>query len=293
MSASDSEHVSDDNIGDPKVEHTINTAMANQPELSRVGVRTLPFYTDKPALWFVQLESQFVLANITADSTKFHYALAQLDSATAEIVEDIITAPASADKYERLKTELIKRLSVSREKKIHQLLTNEELGDRKPSQFLRHLRSLAGSGVPEDFMRSIWTSRLPTATQTIIASQAKSPLDVVAELADRIHEVVPSRPQIAAASSSSASGPHSLSQEIAALTQQMQTLTAKFDRLSRQRSRSRTPGRHQGRGRSSSARRSSSNYKKFPTCWYHHKFGDQAKRCIPPCDFAGNGKGKS
>lgn len=278
--------------GDPEKEHIMPD---NEPEVSRVGVRVPPFYPDKPALWFMQLESQFVLANITADATKFHYALAQLDSATASIVEDIITSPAAAERYQQLKTELIKRLSVSREKRLHQLLTNEELGDRKPTQFLRHLKSLAGAGVPEDFMRSIWTSRLPTSTQTIIASQAKLPLDEVAELADRIHEVVPPRPQIAAASMAAASAsslaPHSLSQEVAALSQQMQTLMLKVDRMSRQRGRSKTPQRNGGRGRSSSARRSNSNYRKFPTCWYHHKFGDKATRCVQPCDFAGNGRG--
>jgi hypothetical protein len=266
----------------------------NELEVSRVGVRVPPFYPDKPALWFTQLESQFVLANITTEATKFHYALAQLDSATASIVEDIITAPAAADKYHQLKTELIKRLSVSREKKIHQLLTNEELGGRKPTQFLRHLKSLAGAGVPEEFMRSIWTSRLPTSTQTIIASQLKLPLDEVAELADRIHDVVPLQPQIAVASmaaASAASAPHSLSQEVAALSQQMQTLMLKVDRMSRQHGRSKTPRRQSGRGRSSSARRSNSNYRKFPTCWYHHKFGDKATRCVQPCDFAGNGRG--
>jgi hypothetical protein len=32
---------------------------------------------------------------------------------------------------------------------------HEEMGDRKPSQFLRHLKSLAPE-VPDDFLRSIW-----------------------------------------------------------------------------------------------------------------------------------------
>lgn len=261
----------------------------DESEINRVSVRVPPFYADKPALWFMQLESQFVLSNITSDSTKFHYAIAQLDSVYASIVEDIITGPTAPNKYEQLKTELIKRLSVSREKKINQLLTNEELGDRKPTQFLRHLKSLAGKDVPEEFMRSIWTSRLPTSTQSIIAGQAKLPLDEVAELADRIHEVVPIHPQVAATSSSSMS--HSLTQEIAALTQQMQVLASKVDRMSRQRGRSKTPNGQRGRTRSSSERRSSANFKKFPTCWYHHKFGDKANRCVQPCNFAGNGRG--
>lgn len=259
-------------------------------DIYRVGVRVPPFYPEKPALWFAQLESQFALANITTDATKFHHAIGSLDPIYASEVEDIITAPAAPNKYERLKTELVKRLSASREKKVHQLLTHEELGDRKPSQFLRHLRHLAGPSVPEEFLRTIWTSRLPSTTQTIIASQAKASLEEVAELADRIHDVVPASPQVAATSApmtSPGSSVDHMSGQIAELTRQVQALTSQVDRLSRSRHRS---SRSSSRGRSPS-RRSNSNYRKFPNCWYHYKFGDKATKCIKPCDHSGKDTG--
>ncbi|KAJ2937653.1 hypothetical protein O0L34_g19328 [Tuta absoluta] len=154
------------------------TGSGDKSELHRVGVRVPPFYPQKPALWFAQLESQFVSSGITSDTTKFHYAFGQLDPNYAIEVEDVVTSSTFAsatDKYEQLKTELVKRLSASREKKVNQLLTREEPGDRKPSQFLRRLKDLAGPEVPDDFLRSIWSSRLPSGTQTIIASQAKLP----------------------------------------------------------------------------------------------------------------------
>lgn len=97
----------------------------------RVGVRVPQFYPEKPALWFAQLESQFTLANITIDATNFHHAIGSLDPIYASEVEDIITAPAAPNKYERVKRELVERLSASREKKILQLLTHEDLDDRK------------------------------------------------------------------------------------------------------------------------------------------------------------------
>ncbi|CAH2088577.1 unnamed protein product [Euphydryas editha] len=89
-------------------------------ELYRVGIRVPPFYPQKPPLWFAQLESQFVLSNISADETKFHYAFGQLDPAYAAEVEDVITSStfaAAKDKYVQLKTHLINRLSESRQKK--------------------------------------------------------------------------------------------------------------------------------------------------------------------------------
>ncbi|KAJ3616458.1 hypothetical protein MTP99_003094, partial [Tenebrio molitor] len=42
------------------------------PEVDRVTVRVPPFWSNEPALWFSQLESQLALANVTADPTKFH-----------------------------------------------------------------------------------------------------------------------------------------------------------------------------------------------------------------------------
>jgi hypothetical protein len=58
-------------------------------------------------------------------------------------VEDIITSPPQQEPYTKLRTELMYQLSPSTEQRVHQLLTFKKLGDSKPSQFLRHLRSLA------------------------------------------------------------------------------------------------------------------------------------------------------
>jgi hypothetical protein len=57
-------------------------------------------------------------------------------------VWDIVISPPQQDPYTKLKTELLNRLFPSREKCTYQLLTREEMRDRKPSQFLRHLRNL-------------------------------------------------------------------------------------------------------------------------------------------------------
>jgi hypothetical protein len=82
--------------------------------------------------------------------------MSQLDHRYAAEVEDIITPPPKRDPYTIMKAELVTRLSPSRKQRSHKFLTLE-MGDRKPSQFLRQLRSL----VPDDFLRSIWSSRLP------------------------------------------------------------------------------------------------------------------------------------
>jgi hypothetical protein len=127
-------------------------------EVSRVAVRLPPFWAERPAVWFAQAEAQFFLAGVNSKKTKFFHVISQLDHRYAAEVEDIITSPPERDPYTTQRTELVRRLSPSREQRICQLLTLEEMGDRKPSQFLRHLRGLAPD-VPEDFLYAIWSSR--------------------------------------------------------------------------------------------------------------------------------------
>jgi hypothetical protein len=84
-------------------------------------------------VWFAQAEAQFSLAGISSERTTFHYVISQLDQRYAAEVEDIITSPPQQDPYSKLRTQLLKRLSLSREKRAHRILTHEEIGDRKQS----------------------------------------------------------------------------------------------------------------------------------------------------------------
>jgi hypothetical protein len=61
------------------------------------------------------------------------------------------------------------------------------MGDRKPSQFLRHLRSLAADML-DDLLRSIWSSQLPSHIRAVLAGQPEGDFDPAARCADRIIE---------------------------------------------------------------------------------------------------------
>ncbi|XP_026330015.1 uncharacterized protein LOC113237625 [Hyposmocoma kahamanoa] len=178
-----------------------------EPSICRVGVKIPPFWPDKPTLWFAQLEGQFALANVTTDATKFYHVISVLEPKYAADVEDIITKPLSTEKYEKLKSELISRLSSTRAERWKQLIFKEELGDRNPSQFLRHIRSLAGPECPDEFLRNLWTTRLPSLLQSIIAMQDNLSLDAVAQMADKVHEVTPNIPTSHVAATSTSQPP--------------------------------------------------------------------------------------
>lgn len=243
-----------------------------------VNLRVPPFWPEKPSIWFAQVEGQFAIANISDSATKFYHIVATLDRQYAAEVEDVLTGPPD---YEKLKAELIKRLSVSRENKVKQLLMHEELGTRKPSQFLRHLQHLAGPSMPEDVLRTIWTSRLPPGMQPIVASQPSLSLDALADLTDRINDIsMPSYHQVAA-TSSTPSPMDELVRQVAELTKQVSALTAQVNSRSRPRDRERRPRLQ----RRSPSQRSHSNYRRYPVCWYHYKHGAKAEKCVKPCDY--------
>lgn len=261
-------------------------------DMRKFNLKVPTFSSDDPELWFALLEAQFENYEITEDSAKYNSVISNLDIVYAKTVKDIIINPPVTGRYEKVKSELIRRLTASHEKKVRQLLTHEELGDRKASQFLRHLQDLAGPSVPEEFLRTIWSNRLPRNIQTVLTSQPTHSLEQLADLADRIQEISIS-PDVAAASlssngSDSSPGPCS---EIAELRKMVERLAIKLDehtRSSRTTDRSRSFDRQVSR----SGSRSASNYRRYPICWYHEKFGSRAHKCQKPCDYkAGNDTG--
>jgi hypothetical protein len=56
---------------------------------------------------------------------------------------------------------LISCNSDSREQQIRKFLNEFELGDRKPSELLREMKTLAGDHVDEHMLQTLWLHRLP------------------------------------------------------------------------------------------------------------------------------------
>lgn len=273
------------------------SAGAGAASVDRVAVKLPPFWADDPEVWFSQVEAQFETSGITADSTKFNLVIQQLEHNFAKEVRDIILHPPSTGKYNKVKAELIKRLSMSRDQGIQQALYSEELGDRKPSQFLRALRLLAGSDVQDEFLFSIWSGRLPTQVKAILASQRSLNLDEAADMADKICEVMSINTQhIASTSKNNASNSNNVDDILQKVEERVMACIqngvvqqlAKLSMEPRGRTRQRHGNTNQ-RNRSRSRRRSYSQSRTPGMCWYHDTFGGKARKCTAPCHFkAGN-----
>lgn len=110
-----------------------------ETKLATVSLQLPPYWPDDPVIWFAQVEAQFITRGITQQQTKFAYVVSSLTHNIAQEVRDLLLAPPTTTPFDTLKAELIKRTSASQQKRQHQLLISEELGDRKPSQLLRHM----------------------------------------------------------------------------------------------------------------------------------------------------------
>lgn len=258
-----------------------------QKNVFKVNTKLPQFWADKPAVWFSQAEAQFLLSGIKTEKTKYSYVVAQLDTRVAAEVEDILTGSEENKTYDKIKEALISRLSISEERRVQQLIKDEEMGDRTPSQFLRFLRSLAGSSaaVSDSLLKQIWLQRLPPTASAILTSQTTLTLDALATLADRIVEVAPAPvPAILAVSSKPDNELTTLTKMVSDLKAQIASIASRegLDKRpdrSRPRSRSRTPAWNDTKSRSD-------------FCWYHAKYADKAQKCVSPCNFQkGNAHG--
>ena len=69
------------------------------------------------------------------------------------------------------------------------------MGDRKPSQLLRHMLSLVGDGDNKQFndtvLRQLFLQQMPTNARPILISLGTFALSALAEVADKIIEAIP------------------------------------------------------------------------------------------------------
>lgn len=243
-----------------------------------------PFIAVDPSLWFHMVESTFDLATpkpITDSKTKYNYIVANLPPATATTVRDFIMSPNKTDPYLELKNKIIERCGETKTQEIRRLLAGENLGDRKPSEFLRIMKRRAENhNIDDSLLFELFNQAMPVPVQTILASLSPINSDKAAEVADRILDITPMNVSEVSnqnlLSHPSTSIENSLSN--AELFNEIKQLRKEVQMLRRSRSAT----------RNNSYRYRSKSRGHRNLCWYHAKFHDKAKKCVQPCSFSGN-----
>lgn len=205
---------------------------------------------------------------ITSDTTKYFHVISAVDTEILTQVADIIQTPPKVEKYVTLKSRLINIYTDSKEKKLRKLLSDVELGDRKPSVLLNEMQRLGGGAVSTELLKSLWLQHLPVATQSCLAV-AKGSLDELAKLADQVVEIGQSRQIAAIATNETAELLKTLLKEVAEL---------KIERQPRNNS-----SRQRTNFRSRSQSRVAWEQPKDGLCFYHTNFKGKAKKCVEPC----------
>ena len=233
---------------------------------------------------------------ITVSKTKFDYVVSCLAPEYVTEVCDLILELPAEQPYKTLKAQLTKQTSTSEQRRIQELLSTEELGERTPSQILRRIQQLLGDMAPRmdaALLRELFLQRLPANVRMVLTPSAGGlSIDQLAQLADQILEASP--PSISATSTQQKFKTDPTTTQLAA---QVTQLAERLDKLTTQmaktinqlfhykcQSQSRSPGSFYRRRLSSSPR----NKPADGLCYYHRKFGDQATKCCPPCKRVGN-----
>ena len=226
------------------------------PGIQAASLKLPEFWTDKPEVWFARVESQFGTKGITVDKTKFDYVVSSLDNTTAGEVEAILTAPPDNNKYDALKTALLAAFGKTQAQKDSELLSITGLGDMKPSALLRRLQSLNND--PATLFRAHFLALLPAEARSVLAGREIPDISDLAKAADRIME---------------ARGFDSHVTPVA--VQAFRSRSSQFQN-------NRRMPNHQGGGDVEHGS-SSGNKESAHICFYHIRYGKEARRCQPWC----------
>ena len=182
-------------------------------------------------------------------------------------VRDLILQPPAADPYVKLKEELIKCTLLLSSDVFNYYFSSEDLGDRKPSQLLRHIEQLLGdkaTTADRSFLRQLFLQRLPPNVRMVLAStKDDKDLESLASLADKVVEVA--APTVSTVQTSETTQSQ-LSKELEQLCGEVVHLQKLVTSLS-------------------ATKHPSPPTRPSDLCWYHARFAEKSAKCIQPCSW--------
>lgn len=265
--------------------------ISNEQQISAVSVRLPAFWANSPSVWFVLAESQFSLAQCKSEVSKYNYVVATLPQDIAESISDLLQNPPEGNLYTKLKETLITRHSLSIENRLRKLVSDEKMGDKKPSEFYRSLKQLAGTTsavVGDDLIKNIWCTRLPHVINIALIPHNDEPIDKILKVSDQIWEALQNSNISTVDTNNFPSSSKTndinkfehLEREILELKGIVTKLATNINR-SRSRDRNeRNFSRSNSRSKSRKRNNLSPNSK---LCWFHFRYGDNARKCVEPC----------
>ena len=231
-------------------------------------VKLPPFWGKDPVLWFAQVDKQFKAKHVMDSTCKYELVVANLDPEAAEIVRELIIQTPKVLPYETLRSAMIARTTLSNQERIRQLISNEPLGDQKPSTLLRKLRVLVEGSGAENILKTLFLNRLPSNVRTILSAMSDKTLDELASSADEMVEIA--KESIMEVESQDCS----LLAEIEKLRREVADLSRQINQTNQE-----------SRNLKHLSMQSKDETEGSDTCWYHQTFGQKATKCKSPCKY--------
>lgn len=271
---------------------------ASPPGASLGHMRMPAFDEDAVDIWFSQVESIFTVTRTTDDLLRFNVAKAIVPAKHLKQFRSIIvTPPTNGTAYTELKQKIIDYFAETESTRLRRLLSDVQLGDRRPSRLLDEMRELSNNSMDEKMLGQIWRQRLPQNVQQILAgAQEATSLADLAKMADSIQEVEKQRTvgAITAQSSIVSDTNAAIIAAITELTKKVSALATANNgavgngsgRRSRSQYRSRAATPAPNSGTSNNAAANANNENAGPSqCWYHRMYANEARKCVQPCSF--------
>lgn len=246
-----------------------------------------------------KLEGWLDINGVFEDERRFLALKMQLDTATYTQVSHAIYNPPQSGKFDHLKRAVIKVFTDSESKKVQDLISGLQLGDKKPSTLLAEMRNLHRGPLDDKIFRELWLKRLPQQVQAILVGTMRStgteeslPLERMAECADNIMEH-----QTPPGSINAVSQPpkkDSIFELLSKINERLEKLERKPDNDERSRSQSRSNSRPRNKDKQHSKdRRRSPTPADKPAdepkiCQAHAKYGKGQHlnwNCHPKCSL--------
>ena len=265
--------------------------------LAAVSVKLPQFWPDRARYWFAIAEANFETSRITSKKTKFNYVVMQLDQKTASRLMDVIENPGEEDPYKALKDRLLESFELTDRERASRILDWTGLGDRRPSQCLEDMilvmpRGLTDLGIlfKEQFLRQLAPEvRAHLAQSTNMKNSTVDSLRRLAKEADHYYESTGARINALSNETEAISlGPSApidsdpaweADHEISAISNRggyaPQGARGGFG----------SRGRGGNRGGARNQFRQCQAPQPITICRYHAQWGEQAQKCLQPCQF--------
>lgn len=130
------------------------------------------------------------------------------------------------------------------------------------------MRNSGGDHIIDAVLRTLLLEQMPEQVHSILTGSTETDLDRLSALADKIMDL--QKPNALAAVFRDQDNSSHMSTSIAELTKKLAALTKRFNQ-------------RESRNRSRSASRNKADSESF--CYFHKKFGTQARKCRKLCDW--------